>query len=98
MPDFKGATASERLRKRRVDEAHAKSAVAHDLGGGRVLGRLQPEHADAAGMLQDRAAPEHGLALRKSQSDRVGSILPAALVRVEERTLDGGPGTPWSSS
>ena len=81
----------ERLAEGAIDEAHALAGTAHDLGRRRILGDLGAERADAAGALQIGAAPQHGLALRKAEADRVGGVLPARLIGVEEGALDLGP-------
>ena len=62
-----------------------------ELGRGRVLGRFGRERAQPAGRLDIAAAIEQGLALREAEPDRVGGVLPARLIGVEEGAFDLRP-------
>ena len=90
-PDLERGATAQRLRERRVDEAHAQSGVAHDLGRGGVLCRFGAEQRGCRRRVRARASPEHGLALGEADPERVGEVLPARLVGVEERAFDVGP-------
>ncbi len=91
LPDIGERAKSERLRKRRVDDAHLVAGLAHHFGAGGVFRDLFAEPADAAGIFKVGAAPHHGLALREAEADRVGEDLPARLIAVEEGAFDLGP-------
>ena len=82
---------AERLRKRPVDKPHLETGAAHHLGRGGVLGDFLGEGFDAAGAFEVGAPPQHGLALGETEAERIGNVLPARLIGVEERAFEFGP-------
>ena len=91
VPHFGRATMSERLSERRIDQADAQALRIDELGRGRILGEIERERLDAARLLQHLAAPQHRLALGEAGADRIGEILPARLIGVEECAFELGP-------
>ena len=53
--------------------------------------QLGAERADAAGRFEHGAPPQHRLALGEAEAERVGAVLPARLVGVEEGAFELGP-------
>ena len=96
IPDFGGAAPAERLRQRPINQPHLKTGAAHHFGRHGVLGDLLAERLDAARGVKIGAPPQHGLALRETEAERVDDILPARLIGVEESAFDlrPNPGRP----
>src|SRR6516225_5301814 len=92
-PHFLEAAPSERLLERSIDEAHPQARRAYYLGRCRILCSLRAERADAAGGFEVGAPPQHGLALGEADAERVGEILRARLVAVEEGAFEVRPET-----
>src|SRR6516165_7298087 len=90
-PYFLEAAPPEGLLERSIDEAHPQARRAHDLGRCRILGGLSAERANAAGRFEVGAPPQHGLALGEADAERIGEILRARLVAVEESAFEIGP-------
>src|SRR5204862_2016785 len=90
-PYVGGAAVAERLWERPIDEPHLEPRAAHHLGGGGVFSDFARQCSDAARALEVRAPPQHGLALGEAEAQRVGEILPARLIGIEERAFELGP-------
>jgi hypothetical protein len=93
-PDIDQAAAAERLRERCIDQVDVEAPGAHHLGGGGVFRELRGQRADAAGGFEIGAPPQHGLALGKTAAERIGEILPARLIGVQESAFEPGPEIP----
>src|SRR5262249_30059886 len=91
MPHFSQAAAAERLLERAVDQAYAQSRSANQLRRCRILRQFRTQRFDATAIIQQFAQPQHALALRESQSDRIGYVLPSRLVGAEKSAFEFRP-------